>query len=159
MFKQLPRDPACVNAHVWSLFLHFFTWFQAKPRQKRRLNISISLFLHRIAGNKWHKHQSFDTSWSRHNVIDTRNVFANKTSSVMIRQCRNAFPCNVMQTNQLPDRLCQVKSHVNTARESHDLKMDCCGFKQLQVTNSYARILFLRIVLYNWSYSITTIKL
>ena len=67
----------------------------------------------------------------------------------MIRQCRNAFRCNVMQTYQCPDRLCQVKSHVKTARESHDLKMDCCGFKQLQVTNSYAKILFLRIVLYN----------
>ena len=59
----------------------------------------------------------------------------------MISQGHNAFPCNVMQTNQGPDRLCQVKSHVQTARESHDLNMVFSGFKQLCVTNSYARIL------------------
>ena len=45
-----------------------------------------------------------------------------------------------MQTNQGPDRLCQAKSHVQTACESHDLNMEFCGFKQLHVTNSYARI-------------------
>ena len=33
-----------------------------------------------------------------------------------------------------------VKSHVQTARESHDLNMDFCGFEQIRVTNSYAII-------------------
>ena len=51
----------------------------------------------------------------------------------MIRQCRNAFPCNVMQTNKCPDRLCQVKSHVKTASESHDLKN---GLLRLQTASS-----------------------
>ena len=58
----------------------------------------------------------------------------------MISQVRNAFPRYVMQTNQGPYRLCQVKSHVQTARESHDLNMDFCGFKQLRVTFAYARM-------------------
>ena len=40
-----------------------------------------------------------------------------------ISQGRNAFQCNVMQTSQGPDRFCQVKSHVQTARESHDFNM------------------------------------
>ena len=53
----------------------------------------------------------------------------------------NTFLCNVMQTNQGPDMLCQAKSHVQTACESHDLKMDFCCFKQLPVTNSYGRIM------------------
>ena len=51
----------------------------------------------------------------------------------MISQDRNAFPCNVMQTNQGPDKLCQAKSHVQTARESHDLNMDFAASKQLRV--------------------------
>ena len=80
------------------------------------------------------------TSYVAYNVIDGLNVFANKSISEMISQGRNAFLCNVMQTNQGPDRLCQVQSHVQTAHESHDLNMDFCGFKQLCVTNSYARI-------------------
>ena len=57
----------------------------------------------------------------------------------MISQGGNTFPCNVMHTNQGLDRLFQAKSHVQTACESHDLNMDFCGFKQLLVTNSYAR--------------------
>ena len=56
----------------------------------------------------------------------------------MISQGCNAFPYNVMQTYQGPDRLLSSKSHVQTACESHDLNMDFCGFKQLHVTNSYA---------------------
>ena len=58
----------------------------------------------------------------------------------MISQGRNVFPCNVMQTNRVPEKLCQVKSHVQTAREPHDLNMDFCDFKQLCVADSYARI-------------------
>ena len=52
--------------------------------------------------------------------------------------------CN-MQTNQGPDRLCQVKSHVQIARESHDLNMVFYGCKQLCVTNSYARIYIITV--------------
>ena len=50
-----------------------------------------------------------------------------------------------MQIKKGPDRLCQVISHVQTAREYHDLNMDFCGFKQLRVTNFYVRI-----VVYSW---------
>ena len=68
------------------------------------------------------------------------NIFANNNIGEMISHGRKAFACNVMQTNQGPDRLCQVKSHVQTVCESHDLNMDFCGFKQLRLTNSYAKI-------------------
>ena len=69
------------------------------------------------------------------------NLFVNKSIGEMISQGYNAFACNIMQTNQGPDRLCQVKSHVQTACESYDLNMDFYGFKHLRVMNSYAKIL------------------
>ena len=82
----------------------------------------------------------------KHNVIDAHNVFANKTIGKMISQGCNAFLYNVIQTNEGPNRLRKVKSHVQTAHESHDLNIVICGFKQLRVTNSYARIYFYRSV-------------
>ena len=42
----------------------------------------------------------------------------------MIRPGRNFFQCNVMHANQGQFRLFSSKSHVHTARESHDLNMD-----------------------------------
>ena len=77
----------------------------------------------------------FRTSLCRHNVIDVHNVFANKNSGEMISHGRKAYPCNIMQTNQSQFRLCQFKSHVQTACESHDLNIDFCDFKQLCATN------------------------
>ena len=71
---------------------------------------------------------------------DARNVFANKSIDEMISQDRNASRVASMQANQGRDRLCQDKSHVQIARESHDLNMDFFGFKRLRVTNSNARV-------------------
>ena len=74
------------------------------------------------------------TSLRRHNVIDARNVFANKSIGEMIGQDHNAFPCNVMQTIQdsgygFVKLKAMFKQHVN---------MDICsfhnGFKQLRAT-------------------------
>ena len=62
------------------------------------------------------------------NAIDKRNVFMNKGISEIISEGRNAFLCYVMQTNQGPDRLCQLKSHAQTACESHDLNMTSNSF-------------------------------
>ena len=49
--------------------------------------------------------------------MDARNIFANKSIGEMISQGPNVFLCYFMQTNQGPDRLCQVKAifkqHVN----------------------------------------------
>ena len=49
-------------------------------------------------------------------------------------------------------KLWQVKSHVQTARESHDLNMDFCSFdnvfKQLLATNSMQELLFILFMLY-----------
>ena len=60
----------------------------------------------------------------------------------MISQDRNAFPCNVMQTNQAQFRFCQVKNHVQTACESHDLSMDSCIFNQPRATNFIQEYMF-----------------
>ena len=60
----------------------------------------------------------------------------------MISQGRNAFPCNVMQNKLGRRKALSSQSHVQTARESHDLNMDFCGFKQLRVTNSYINHFF-----------------
>ena len=50
----------------------------------------------------------------------------------MISHGRNALQCNVMHDNQGPVKAFSSKSHVQTARESHDLNMD------LAVSNSFA---------------------
>ena len=42
----------------------------------------------------------------------------------MFIHCRKALPCNIMHTNQGPVKAFSSKSHVQTARESHDLNMD-----------------------------------
>ena len=67
------------------------------------------------------------------------NVIANKNVDVMVSPGCNAF-------HELPDKqfglilsIFKSKTHVQTARESHDLNMDVHsfdnGFKQLCVTN------------------------
>ena len=38
----------------------------------------------------------------------------------------------------------KFKSHVQTARESHDLNMDFCGFKQLRITNFMQEYCFIK---------------
>ena len=50
----------------------------------------------------------------------------------MISQDRNASRVASMQANQGRDRPCQAKSHVQSARESHDLNM---GFFLLQTAS------------------------
>ena len=42
----------------------------------------------------------------------------------MISHGRNTFQCKVMHANQGPGKAFSSKSHVQTARESHDLIMD-----------------------------------
>ena len=56
----------------------------------------------------------------------------------MIIHGRNAFPCNVMHTNQGPVEAFSKKSNVQTVREFHEHGFG--GFKHLRVTNSHARI-------------------
>ena len=80
-------------------------------------------------------------SWTdvslRHNAY---KVFANKNFDVMISSACDAFRVLSYKQIRAHFKYCQVKSHVQTARESHDLNMDLCsfdnGFKQLCVTNS-----------------------
>ena len=64
----------------------------------------------------------------------------NENVDVMISPGCNAF--RLMSNKQIGAnfKYCQIKTHVRTARESHDLNMDFRsfdnGFKQLRVTNS-----------------------
>ena len=66
-------------------------------------------------------------------------VFANKNVDVMIILGSNTF--HVLSDGQIGAyfKYCQIKIHVHTARESHDLNMDFRsfdnGFKQHCVTN------------------------
>ena len=104
VFKHHPRDPTgvnvmkqtCVIVIIACLNIPFLTLDFSKQNC-----VSIKL----------------RSSKCRHIVIDVRKVFANKPLGEIIRRDCNAFPCNAMQTNQDPDRLCQVKSHAKTARE------------------------------------------
>ena len=48
----------------------------------------------------------------------------NESIGEMISHGRNAFQCYVMLANQGPALAFSSKSHVQTARESHDLNMD-----------------------------------
>ena len=76
------------------------------------------------------------TTSQRHNA---RKVFANKNVDVMTSPGSNAF--RVLSDKQIGAHFkhFQIKTHVQTARESHDLNMDFRsfdnGFKQLCVTN------------------------
>ena len=45
---------------------------------------------------------NFRTTLRRHNAIDVRNVFENKSIGEMNSEGRNAYPCNVMLKNQGP---------------------------------------------------------
>ena len=82
-------------------------------------------------------------SFCCHNVIDAHNVFMNKSIYEMICQGRNAFMCNIMQTIQSSVKVSvKGKSHVHTARESHDMNMDFYGFKHSCPKNSMQECLF-----------------
>ena len=79
-----------------------FTWFQHKPRWKRRLNIKY-LFSHTwFLKTKWRQRQTSNviTSPQRHKYAC--NVFANESIGKMTSQGRNAFQCNAMHAYQGP---------------------------------------------------------
>ena len=76
------------------------------------------------------------TSSQCHNAC---NIFVNKNVDVMISPGCNAF--RIVSDKQIRShfKYCQIKTHVQTACESHDLNIDFrsfdIGFKQLCVTN------------------------
>ena len=67
------------------------------------------------------------------------NIFANKNVEVMINPGCNAFCVTSDKQIEAHFKYCQIKTHVQTACESHDLYMDFRsfdnGFKQLCVAN------------------------
>ena len=121
VFKHRPRDTACVNAMKQTcviVILACFTWFQHKPRQKRRLNIKLSLFLHLISQNKMASSSTFErhyvttTSYIRMQRFrerkhrgkwsDTATAHSSVTSCMQIRAQFRLFQVNAM-----------FKQHVN----------------------------------------------
>ena len=120
----------------------FYRNFNLNRTENVAQTLKNPFFLHWISLNKLALESNFRTSLRRHNVIENSNVFANKSIGEMISQGGNAFPCNVMQANQGPDKLCQAKSH-ETACKSHDFNMDFATSNSSgvwHVTNSYARM-------------------
>ena len=90
----------------------------------------MSLFLHWDSLNKMESASNFQTSLRCHYVIDTHNVLEDNSPGKMISQA----PTSCKQIRKL--RLCQVKTHVKTARNFHYMNVDFCDFKQLCATNS-----------------------
>ena len=83
---------------------------------------------------------NFRTLKRRHNVIDARNVFVNKTLAKWSVKAATLSRVTRCKQFRVQSRFCQVKSHVQKARESPDLNMDFCsfdnGFKQNRATKS-----------------------
>ena len=52
------------------------------------------------------------------------SVFVNENIGEMISHGLNAFKCYIMHANKGQVKAFSSKSHVQTARESHDLNMD-----------------------------------
>ena len=103
VFKHRPRDPACVNAMKQTcviVILVYFTWFQHKPRWKRRLNIKYPFSYAWFLKTKWRLCQLSNVITSPQRHIYACNVFANGSIREMISHGRNAFQCNVMHANQ-----------------------------------------------------------
>ena len=122
VFKHRPRDPASVNGIKQTCVIAILAC------------LNIIFIIYWISINKMASASNFRTSKHRHSVIGARNVFANNGNGELISQC-------LYHVTQGPEGLCQVKSHVQTARElhSHNLNLDFCC-KQFRVMNFYARI-------------------
>ena len=92
--KHFPRHPANVNAMEQTyliVVLHILLDSNINCTEKRRLNIRISIFLHWISLNKMASVSIFRTPLRCHNIIDARNVLADKSMDKMISQGCNAF--------------------------------------------------------------------
>ena len=67
------------------------------------------------------------STFERHYVATTSYIrvqrFHERKHRQMISHGRNAFQCEVMHANQGPVKAFSSKSHVQTARKSHDLNM------------------------------------
>ena len=105
VFKHRPRDPASVNAMKQTCVivnLAYFTWFQHKPRWKRRFNIKYPFSYTWFLKTKWRQRQLSNIITSPQRHIYACNIFANEIIDEMIGHGRNAFLCNVMHVNQGP---------------------------------------------------------
>ena len=77
VFKHRPRDPASVNAMKQTcviVILAYLTWFQHKPRWKRRLNIKYPFSYTWYLKTKWRQRQLSNVITSPR-IIYTRTTF------------------------------------------------------------------------------------
>ena len=79
---------------------------------------------------------NFRTSLRRYYAIDARNILRTKSSAKWSVKAAMLSRVTLCKKIRAQFRLWQVKKHVQTARESHDLNMDFRGFNQLHATNS-----------------------
>ena len=66
---------------------------------------------------------NFQTTLRRHNVIDALTFWRTKASSKLSVKAETPFLVMSCKPFRAQFRVCQVKNHVLTARESHDLNM------------------------------------
>ena len=103
VFKHRPRDPASVNAMkqpcviVILAYLYLNSAYRAENVAKT-LNIPFLTLDFSKQNGVSVKLSNVITSPQRH--IYACNVFANESIGEMTSHGRNAFPCNVMHTNQ-----------------------------------------------------------
>ena len=105
VFKHRSRDQASVNAMKQNMCDRFSCIFYLIPTStalKTSLIHKNIPFLTLDFSKQNGVSSNFRTSLRRHNVINARNVFANKSISEMISHGRNAIPFNVNQTIQGP---------------------------------------------------------
>ena len=105
VYKHRPRDQASVNAIKQNMYDRYSCIFYLIPTSTALKTSLIHLNIHFLTLDFSKQNgvsSNFRTSLRRHNVINARNVFANKSISEMTSHGRNAFPCNVIQTIQGP---------------------------------------------------------
>ena len=144
------------NRHEWSLFLHILPDFSINRAENVSKTSNIP-FLTLDFSKQNGVCVNFRTSLRRHNVMYTRATFSRTKSSAKwpVTAATHTSATSCMQI-RAQFRLFQVKAmfkkHVNPWFE-HGF----CGFKQLRVTNSHARVVVYRFS-GNVMTSITTTK-
>ena len=125
-----------------SLFLHIFVNTNQRPTENTAKNLKYHFSYSKQNGNSI-KLLNIITSSQCHNAC---NVFANKNVNVMISPDRIAIL--VLSDKQIRARFkyFQIKTHVKTVRNSHELNMDFRlfdnDFKQLCITNFMQECIF-----------------
>ena len=143
VFKLRPRARQVLmqwNKHVWSLFLHILPEFSIHRAENVALTLNIP-FLTLDFSKQNGVSVNVRTSLRRHNVIYTRTTFSRTKASakwpVTAATLSRVTSCIQIRAQFRP---VQVKAMFSTRISWFEHGF--CGFKQLRVTNSHARMTF-----------------